>query len=130
MGYGEVECPYQPQLPFALTIRACVHKEEHAMSSILSFIKRLVGAMVKGFVYTGIAAAIVCAIVLFVMEPGHQVTLDTSAAFALVIALLAAMLGAAVALIYHLSHLDALHHAVQHVSEMRAGRSDMRSPTR
>jgi hypothetical protein len=29
-------------------------------------------------------------------------------------------LGAAVALIYHLSHLDSLHHAVQHMSELRA----------
>ena len=90
------------------------------MRSILSFIKHLVGAMLKGFVYAGIAAAILCTVVLFVMEPGHQVTLDTSAIFALVIALLAGVLGAAVALIYHLSHLDALHHAVQHMSDLRS----------
>jgi putative exporter of polyketide antibiotics len=94
------------------------------MRSILNFIKRLVSAMVKGFVFTGIAAAIPCAVVLFVMEPGHQVTLDTSAAFALVIALLAGMLGAAVALIYHLSHLDGIHHAVQHMSELRAAQRE------
>jgi lysylphosphatidylglycerol synthetase-like protein (DUF2156 family) len=100
------------------------------MRSIWSFTKHLVGAMFKGFVYTGIAAAILCAVVLFVMAPGHQVTLDTSAAFAIVIALLAGVLGAAVALIYHLSHLDGIHHAVQHVSELRASRSDMQSPTR
>jgi len=105
------------------------HKE-HAMRSILSFIKRLVGAMVKGFLYTGVVAAVLCAVVLFVMAPDHQVTLDTSAAFALVIALLAGTLGAAVALIYHLSHLDSLHHAVQHLSAQRAGRSDSQSPTR
>ncbi len=91
------------------------------MRSILSFIKRLVGAMVKGFLYTGLVAAILCAVVLFVMAPGHQVTLDTSTVFALVIALLAGTLGAAVALIYHLSHLDSLHHAVQHLSAQRAG---------
>jgi hypothetical protein len=97
------------------------------MKNILSFIKRVVAAMVKGFVYTGLAAAILCAVVLFVMAPGHQVTLDTSAAFALVIALLAGTLGAAVALIYHLSHLDSLHHAVQHLSAQRAGRRGMAS---
>jgi len=116
--------------PVDLRIRACIHKEEYAMRSILSFIKRLVGAMFKGFLYTGVVAAILCAVVLFVMAPGHQVTLDTSAAFALVIALLAGALGAAVALIYHLSHLDSLHHAVQHLSAQRAGRSDSQSPTR
>jgi hypothetical protein len=90
------------------------------MSSILRFTTHLVGAMFKGFVYTGVAAAILCTVVLFVMAPGHQVTLDTSAAFAIAIALLAGVLGAAVALIHHLSHLDALHHAVQHMSERRA----------
>jgi lysylphosphatidylglycerol synthetase-like protein (DUF2156 family) len=108
------------QLPLALMISACTHKEEHAISNILSFIKHLFGAMVKGFLYAGIAAATLCAVVLFVMEPGHQVTLDTSAVFALVIALLAGVLGASVALIYHLSHLDGIHHAVQHKSELRA----------
>ncbi len=100
------------------------------MRSILSFIKRLVGAMFKGFLYTGVVAAILCAVVLFVMAPDHQVTLDTSTAFAIVIALLAGALGAAVALIYHLSHLDGIHHAVQHMSAQRAGRSDSQSPTR
>lgn len=100
------------------------------MRSILSFTKRLVGAMFKGFVYTGLTAAIICAVVLFAMEPGHQVTLDTSAVFALAIALLAGALGAAVALIYHLGHLDSLHHAVQHLSELRTGQRDRQSPTR
>ena len=97
------------------------------MSSIWSFIKRLVGAMVKGFFFTGLAAAILCAVALFVLAPDHRVTLDTSAIFALVIALLAGALGAAVALIYHLSHLDSLHHAVQHLSEVRAGRRGIAS---
>jgi hypothetical protein len=91
-----------------------MHKEQHAMRSILSFIKHLVGAMVKGFL-------------LFVMAPSHQVTLDTSAIFALVIALLAGTLGAAVALIYHLSHLDSLHHAVQHLSAQRPVRRGIAS---
>jgi lysylphosphatidylglycerol synthetase-like protein (DUF2156 family) len=97
------------------------------MSSILSFTKHLIGAMFKGFFFTGLVAAIVCAVVLFVMAPGHQLTLDTSAAFALVIALLAGVLGAAVALIYHLSHLDGIHHAVQHLSAQRAGRRGLAS---
>jgi len=90
------------------------------MSGILAFIRHLFGAMLKGFVFTGIAAAILCAIVLFVTEPNHQLTLDVPAVFALVICGLAAILGAAVALIYHLSHLDGIHHTVQHYSETRA----------
>jgi hypothetical protein len=103
------------------------------MRSILCFTKRLVGGRVTGFLSTWLAAAIMGAVVLVVLvilAPDHQVTLDTSAAFALVIALLAGALGAAVALIYHLSHLDSLHHAVQHLSAQRAGRSDSQSPTR
>jgi uncharacterized membrane protein YccC len=90
------------------------------MSGMLAFIKHLFGAMLKGFFYTGIAAAILCAVVLFVTEPNHQLTLDVPAVFALVISALAAILGAAVALIYHLSHLDGIHHTVQHYSETRA----------
>jgi uncharacterized membrane protein YccC len=90
------------------------------MRGILGFIRHLFGAMLKGFFYTGIAAAILCAVVLFVTEPNHQLTLDVPAVFALVICGLAAILGAAVALIYHLSHLDGIHHTVQHYSETRA----------
>jgi uncharacterized membrane protein len=90
------------------------------MRGILGFIRHLFGAMLKGFVFTGIAAALLCAVVLFVTEPNHQLTLDVSAVFALVISALAAILGAAVALIYHLSHLDGIHHTVQHYSETRA----------
>lgn len=90
------------------------------MSGILAFIRHLFGAMLKGFVFTGIAAAILCGVVLFVTEPHHQLTLDTSAVFSLVSVFLAAVLGAAVALIYHLSHLDGIHHTVQHYSETRA----------
>jgi hypothetical protein len=44
-----------------------------------------------------------------------------------VIALLAGTLGAAVALIYHLSHLESLHHAAQHLSALRAGRRGIAS---
>jgi putative exporter of polyketide antibiotics len=92
-----------------------------AMQRIFGFIGHLVGAMLKGFFFTGMAAALVCAAALFLTEPNHRVTLDTSLAFGLVIALLAGVLGAAVALIYHLSHLDSLHHAAQHYSDRRAG---------
>ncbi len=86
--------------------------------------------MLKGFFFTGLVAAVVCAVVLFVTEPNHQVTLDTSLAFGLVIAFLAGVLGAAVALIYHLSHLDSLHHTVQHYSERRAAQRQQRSSAR
>jgi putative exporter of polyketide antibiotics len=83
--------------------------------------------MLKGFFFTGIAAAIVCAVALFLTEPSHQLTLDTSLAFGLVIALLAGMLGAAVALIYHLSHLHTLRHAARQYSERRSGQAHARS---
>jgi hypothetical protein len=92
-----------------------------AMQRIFGFIGHLVGALLKGFFFTGMAAALVCAVALFLTEPDHRVTSDTSPAFGLVIAFLAGVLGAAVALIYHLSHLDSLHHAAQHYSARRSG---------
>jgi hypothetical protein len=91
------------------------------MRGIVGFLGHLVGAMLKGFFFTGMAAAIVCAAVLVLTEPQHQVTLDTSLAFGLVIALLAGVVGAAVALIYHLSHLDTLHHAARRYGDRRSG---------
>jgi uncharacterized protein YacL len=67
----------------------------------------------------------------------HLLTLDTSSAFGLVMALLMAFLmallmaflmaflasvvGAAVALVYHVSHLDTMYHAAQRRRERRAG---------
>jgi putative exporter of polyketide antibiotics len=87
---------------------------------MLAFIAHLFGAMLKGFLFTGLAAAVICAVVLFITEPNHQITVDTTLVFSLVIALLAGILGAAVALIYHLSHLDSVHHTVQQYSESRA----------
>jgi putative exporter of polyketide antibiotics len=92
------------------------------MQRIVGFVAHLVGAMLQGFFFTGVAAAFVCAVALVLTEPHHQVTLDTSLAFGFVIALLAGVLGAAVALIYHLSHLDTLHHAAQQYSERRSGK--------
>src|SRR4029453_12203458 len=92
------------------------------MGRMLAFIAHLFWAMLKGFFFTGLVAAVICAVVLFITAPNHQITVDTTLVFSLVIALLAGVLGAAVALIYHLSHLDSLHHAVQHLSEVRAGR--------
>jgi uncharacterized membrane protein YeaQ/YmgE (transglycosylase-associated protein family) len=90
------------------------------MQRVFGFIGHLVGAMLKGFVFTALGAALVCAAVLFFTAPNHQVAFDTSTAFGLVIALLAGVVGAAVALIYHLSHLDSLHHAARRYSEMQA----------
>jgi putative exporter of polyketide antibiotics len=90
------------------------------MQRVIEFVGHLISAMLKGFFFTGVAAALLCAVVLFVTEPNHRVTLDTSMVFGLTIALLAGVLGAAVALIYHLSHLDSLHHTVRHYSERRA----------
>ena len=42
------------------------------MQGIASFIRHLFGAMLKGFFFTGLAAAIACAAILFVTEPNHQ----------------------------------------------------------
>ena len=47
--------------------------------------------------------------------------------FGLTIALLAGILGAAVALIYHLSHLDSVHHTVRHYAERRAAQREHQS---
>lgn len=90
------------------------------MKNVLGFIGHLISAMLKGFFFTGVAAAIVCAVVLYFTEPNHRVMLDTSMVFGMTIALLAGVLGAAVALIYHLSHLDAVHHTVRQYGERRA----------
>ena len=91
------------------------------MRRIIGFVGHLLGAMLKGFFFTGMAAAILCAAALILTEPNHQVTVDTSLAFGLVIVVLAGALGAAIALIYHLSHLNALHRAAQRYSARRSG---------
>ena len=75
--------------------------------------------ILKGFFFTGVAAALVCAAVPFLTEPNYQVTVDTSMVFSLIIALLTGIVGVALALIYHLSYRDALHHAARHYSETR-----------
>ena len=97
------------------------------MQRIFGFVGHLVGAMLKGFFFTGMAAAIVCAVALFLTEPNHQMTLDTTLAFGLVIAFLAGMLGAAVALLYRLSHLYTLRHAARQYSERRSGQAPARA---
>jgi putative exporter of polyketide antibiotics len=96
------------------------------MQRFVGFVGHLVGAMLKGFFFTGMAAALVSAVALVLREPNHQMTLETSLAFGLAIALLAGMLGAAAALFYHLSHLDTLRHAAQRYSERRAGQAQAR----
>jgi putative exporter of polyketide antibiotics len=106
---------------------SCDIKEVQTMQRVLGFIGHLISAMLKGFFFTGGAAAILCAVVLFVTEPNHQVQLNTSMVFGMTIALLAGIVGAAVALIYHLSHLDSLHHTVRHYSEMRGAQRDRQS---
>ena len=100
------------------------------MQGIFSFIAHLFWAMLKGVFITGLVAAVMCAVVLFITEPNHQITVDTTLVFSLVIALLAGVLGAAVALIYHLSHLDSVHHTVRHYSEQHAARRQQRSSAR
>jgi FtsH-binding integral membrane protein len=90
------------------------------MRGILGFTRHLFGAMLKGFFFTAIVAAVVCVVALFFAEPGHVLTFDVSAVFALVLCAMAGVLGAAVALIYHLSHLDGVHAMARRYSEMHA----------
>ena len=97
------------------------------MQQFFGFVGHLVRAMLKGFFFTGMAAALVCAVTLVLTQPQHQMTLDTSLVFGLVIAFLAGMLGAAVALIYHLSHLHTLRHAAQRYGERRSGQAPARA---
>jgi putative exporter of polyketide antibiotics len=97
------------------------------MQRFFGCVGHLVGAMLKGFFFTGMAAASVCAVALSLTEPQRQMTMATSLAFGLAIALLAGMLGAAVALIYHLSHLDTLRHAARQYNDRRAGQAQARA---
>lgn len=92
------------------------------MKGVVGFTKHLFGAMFKGFFFTGLIAGLVCAGVLYATEPGHHLTMDVSATFGIVLTVLAAILGAAVALIYHLAHLDGIHHQVQRYNEARKAR--------
>jgi hypothetical protein len=89
------------------------------MTAIFRFTGHVLGAMLKGCAVTGLVVGLLCFAVLFLTAPGHQLTLNISAVFAIVIAALAAVLGAAVALIYHLSHLEEVHHAVRRYSAGR-----------
>ena len=97
------------------------------MQRFFGFVGHLVGAMLKGFFCTGMTAALACAVALYLTEPQRQLTMATALAFGLAIALLAGMLGAAVALIYQLSHLDTLRHAARQYSDRRAGRAPARA---
>ena len=90
------------------------------MQRMFGFAGHLIAAVFKGFLFAAAIAALVCTTILVFTEPNHQVTFDTAMAFGLVIALLAGIVGSALALIYHLSHLDGLHHAAQRYSAMRA----------
>jgi len=87
------------------------------MGAVFGFIKHVVSAMFKGFVITGILAAIVCFGALFVIQ--RHLAMDITTVFAAVITVLAAFLGSAVALIYHLSHLEDVSNAVRQAHERR-----------
>lgn len=87
------------------------------MSTIFSFIKHTVSAMIKGFFITGIVAAVVCFGVLLLISPTHSLANGLTTVFAGVIAVLAAFLGSAVALIYHLSHIEEISHSIKRAHE-------------
>jgi heme/copper-type cytochrome/quinol oxidase subunit 4 len=89
------------------------------MTAIFRFTGHVLGAMLKGGATTGFVVGLPYFAIIFLTAPGHRLTLDVSAVFVLVIAALAA----AVALIYLLSHLEEVHHALQRYS---AGRQAQR----
>jgi predicted PurR-regulated permease PerM len=89
------------------------------MSAIFHFVGHTLAAMVKGFVFTGVVAAILCFLALVVASPDHEVSMGIGAVFSIVIAVLAAFLGAAAALIYHLSHIEELRHLLARASAAR-----------
>jgi hypothetical protein len=82
---------------------------------MFAFIKHTLWAMVKGFVITGVVAAVVCFGAVLVAI--HHLSLDLYSVFAGVITLLAAFLGSAFALIYHLSHIEEISHTLRRVRE-------------
>jgi hypothetical protein len=89
------------------------------MRAIFRFVGHTVSAMVKGFFFTGIAAAIISFGVLLLASPGHHLVRGIDTAFAIAISVLAALLGSAVALVYRLSHIGEARHAIQHYTESR-----------
>ncbi len=98
------------------------------MGAIFGFIKHTLVAMFKGFVFTGVITAAICIAVLLATSPAHQLVMGLAAVFAIVISVLAAFLGSAVALIYHLSHIQEIHHVLQRVST--STREQSGEPTR
>jgi hypothetical protein len=90
------------------------------MKAIAHYLEHILWSTVKGFFLTGIGALIICFGVLFVTTPSHHLTLDVTSVLAAVVAFLAACLGGAVALIYRLSHIDEISHAVKRISEHHA----------
>jgi hypothetical protein len=96
------------------------------MRTIGGFVKHIVWAMFKGFVITGVVAAVLCFGALLLAT--HQVTMGITSIFAAIISLLAAVLGSAVALIYHLSHIEELSQTLQRARARRqAERQQARS---
>ena len=97
------------------------------MQAIFSFVRHTISAMVKGFFYTGLVAGFLSLLALFFASPGHHLVMGIAAIFAIVITILAAVLGSAVALIYHLSHLGEARQALDRYTAAR--RAQRTSPT-
>jgi putative flippase GtrA len=90
-----------------------MQQRSNIMRAIFRFVEHTLAAMVKGFFFTGIAAAIVSFLILVLATPGHHLVMSLATVFAIVLSVLAAILGSAVALIYRLSHISEARHAIQ-----------------
>lgn len=86
------------------------------MKTIARYLEHLVWSTIKGFVVGGALAALVCFGALYLTAPAHSLTAGLSTTFAAIIVLLTALLGAAIALIYRLSHIGELSHAVKQLT--------------
>ena len=98
------------------------------MKALVRFTGHVLLAMVKGFVFTGLVAAVATLGAIYLTAPQHALTLHSiNTVLAGVIVVLAGLLGAAVALIYHLTHLESARHGIQ---RYRARRDAPRQPAR
>jgi hypothetical protein len=98
---------------------AVLAEGESDVKAIFQFVEHIVMAMVKGFIFTGVVVAVLCFGAILITTPGHSLSDGIASVFAIVATVLAAFLGSAVALIYHLSHIEEIHHALKARAEQR-----------
>lgn len=88
------------------------------MGAIGRYLGHVIIAMVKGFVMMVVVSGIICVGVVFAVTSPHRLPHNNiELALIVVIAGLSGLLGAAIALIWRLTHITELTHAVGHLAE-------------